>query len=87
MYVNSAFWKWNLEEEFCLTNHLPPSLLRPWIWDFEYEYNPDFDLGMGDWISDGDNNDSLTLFHEIACEQELQNCYWTLQAARSSWVT
>ena len=33
-------------------------------------------LGMGDWISDGDNDDSLTLFHEIACQQELQNSYW-----------
>ena len=79
----------------------PPSLLRPWIWDFEYEYNPDIDLGMGDWISDGDNddllfgncssdgdnNDSLTLFHEIAHQQELQNGYLTLQATLSSWVT
>ena len=25
-------------------------------WCFQYEYNPDFDLGMGDWISDGDND-------------------------------
>ena len=71
------------------------------MWDFVYEYNPDFDLGMGDWISDGDNDDllfgncisdgnnddSLTLFHEIACQQEMQNGYWTLQAALSSWVT
>ena len=68
---------------------------------FEYEYNLDLDLEMGDWISDedtddllfgncfsdGDNNDSLTLFHEIARQQELQNSYWTLQAALSSWVT
>jgi len=30
------------------------SLLHPWKWDFEYKYNPDFDLGMGDLISDGD---------------------------------
>ena len=48
-------------------------------------------LGMGDWISDGDNDDllfgncisdgdnddSLTFFrHEIARQQELQNGYW-----------
>ena len=46
-------------------------------------------LGMGDWISDGDNDDllfgncisdgdnddSLVLFHEIARQQELQNGY------------
>ena len=71
------------------------------MWGFEYEYNQDFDLGIGDWISngdnddlvfsncisDGDNNDSLTLFHEFACQQELQNSYWTLQAALSSWMT
>ena len=71
------------------------------MWDFEYEYNQDFGLGIGDWISngdnddllfsncisDGDNNDSLTLFHEFACQQELQNGYWTLQAALSSWMT
>ena len=50
--VSSAFWKWNSGRR------ISPSLLRPWIWDFEYEYNPDFDLGMGDWISDGDNDDS-----------------------------
>ena len=62
--------------------------------------NLDFDFGMGNWISDGDNDDllfgncisngdndnSLTLFHEIACQQELQNGYWTLQVALSSWV-
>ena len=47
-------------------------------------------LGMGDWISDGDNDellfgncisdgyndDSLALFHKIAHQQELQNGYW-----------
>ena len=47
-------------------------------------------LGMGDWISDGDNDDlllgncisdgnnddSLALFHEIARQQELQSGYW-----------
>ena len=32
---------------------------------------------MGNWISDGDNDDSLTLFHETACQQELQNGYLT----------
>ena len=83
-----------------ITNHLPQPLC-PWIWDFEYEYNPDFDLGIGNWISDGDkddllfgncisdgdNDDSLMLFHEIGRQQELQNGYWTLQAALFSWVT
>ena len=47
-------------------------------------------LGMGDWTSDcdnddllfgncisnGNNDDSLTLFHKIARQQELQNGYW-----------
>ena len=41
------------------------------------------DLLFGNCISDGDNDDSLTLFHEIARQQELQNGYWTLQAALS----
>lgn len=39
---------------------ISPSLLRPWKWDFEYEYNPGFDLGMGNnWISNGKNHDLL----------------------------
>ena len=49
------FWKKKKSAEQIIS----PSLLRPWKWDFEYEYNPDFNLGMGDWISDSDNDDLL----------------------------
>ena len=52
-----------LEMEFRKKNSagqiISPSLLQPWKWDFEYEYNPDFDLGMGDWMSDSNNEDVL----------------------------
>ena len=34
------------------------------------------DLLFGNCISDGDNDESLVLFHEIACQQKLQNGYW-----------
>ena len=44
-------WKKNSAEQIT-----SPSL---WKWDFEYEYNPDFDLGMGEWISNGDNDEQL----------------------------
>ena len=94
--LEMEFWKKNSAQQI-----ISPSLLYPWIWDFEYEYNPNFDLGMGDWISNGDNDDllfsnyisngdnddSLTFFHKIARQQELQNGYWTLQAALSSCIT
>ena len=43
------------------------------------------DLLFSNCISDGDNDDSPTLFHEIAHQQVLQNGYWTLQAALSFW--
>ncbi len=33
---------------------ISPSLLRPLVWDFVYKYDPNLDLGMGDWISDED---------------------------------
>ena len=56
--------------------------LQDWISD-----DDNADLLFGNRISDDDNNDSLTLFHEIARQQELQNGYWTLQAVLSSWVT
>ena len=38
---------------------ISPSLLCPWKWDFEYKYNPNFDLGMGDWISEGADDEEL----------------------------
>ena len=41
------------------------------------------DLLFGNCISDGDNDDSLMLFHETAHQQELQNGYLTLQASVS----
>ena len=44
-------WKKNSAEQI-----ISPSLRK---WDFEYEYNPDFDLGMGKWISNGDNDELL----------------------------
>ena len=31
------------------------------------------DLLFGNCITDGDNGDSLMLFHEFVCQQELQN--------------
>ncbi len=31
-----------------------PSLLCPWVRDFAYKYDPNFNLGMGDWIIDED---------------------------------
>ena len=101
MCVSSAFWKWEFWKKNSAQQIISPRPLRPWIWHFEYECNPDFDLRMGDWISEGDNDDllfgncisdgdhddSLTLFHEIVRQQEVQNGYWTLQTALSSWVT
>ena len=34
---------------------ISPSLLRPLLFDREYEYNPNFDTGMGDLICDSDD--------------------------------
>ncbi len=31
---------------------ISPSLLRPWDWDFCYQYNPEVGLGMNDWMVD-----------------------------------
>ncbi len=31
---------------------ISPGLMRPWEWDFNNQYDPKFDLGMGDWILD-----------------------------------
>ena len=44
-----------------------PSLRK---WDFEYEYNPDFDLGMGEWISNGDNDELLQQGEQTTSERE-----------------
>ena len=55
---------------------ISPSLLRPWKWDFEYKYNPNFDLGMGDWITE-DIDDELL---EATCDKENEP---TLEAGSS----
>ena len=47
-----------LEENFA-EQVLSPSLLHPWKRDCEYKYNLDIDLGMGNCISYGENDDLL----------------------------
>lgn len=55
----SALWKTTFQKNSA-EQIISPSLLCPWKWDFEYEYNTDFlHLGMGNTISDGDNDDLL----------------------------
>ena len=83
LHVSSAFWKWN-SGRILLKKSSP---LASCILGYGILSTT---LGMGDWISDGDNDellfgecisdgdndDSLTLFHEIGRQQELQNGYW-----------
>ena len=82
--VSSAFWKWNSGRRILLNKSSPLAFC---VLGYGILSTT---LGMGDWISDGDNDyllfgncisdgdndDSLTLNHEIACQQKLQNGYW-----------
>ena len=47
-----------LEENFA-EQVLSPRILHPWKRDCEYKYNLDIDLGMGNWISSGKNDELL----------------------------
>ena len=81
--VSSAFWKWNsgrisLNKSFPLAFCvLGCGILSTTLGMGDWTSDGDNDdLLFGNCISDGDNDDSLTLFHKIGRQQELQNGYW-----------
>ena len=55
VFVSSAFWKWNSGRRILLNRS---SLLAFCVLGYEI-LSTNFDLGMGDWISSGDNDNLL----------------------------